>query len=129
MFLKLKTTRQNFIKIKNLIAKNCETQLSASPLALKVYNSTMTNIQQERYEWANTHRGHGTSTSTYENYNGVSGDNRIFFSWGSIKTETSVRHGTTGTALAFRPTMVYGCLLYTSPSPRDGLLSRMPSSA
>ena len=23
----------------------------------------------------------------------------------------------------------YPCLLYTSPSPRDGLLSRMPSSA
>ena len=26
-------------------------------------------------------------------------------------------------------TVVYPCLLYTSPSPRDGLLSRMPSSA
>ena len=26
-------------------------------------------------------------------------------------------------------TEVEGCLLYTSPSPRDGLLSRMPSSA
>ena len=26
-------------------------------------------------------------------------------------------------------TLVKGCLLYTSPSPRDGLLSRMPSSA
>ena len=27
-------------------------------------------------------------------------------------------------------TLAYkGCLLYTSPSPRDGLLSRMPSSA
>ena len=26
-------------------------------------------------------------------------------------------------------TRVYICLLYTSPSPRDGLLSRMPSSA
>ena len=25
--------------------------------------------------------------------------------------------------------VVSGCLLYTSPSPRDGLLSRMPSSA
>ena len=25
--------------------------------------------------------------------------------------------------------MKQGCLLYTSPSPRDGLLSRMPSSA
>ena len=24
---------------------------------------------------------------------------------------------------------VFNCLLYTSPSPRDGLLSRMPSSA
>ena len=26
-------------------------------------------------------------------------------------------------------TLTYDCLLYTSPSPRDGLLSRMPSSA
>ena len=25
--------------------------------------------------------------------------------------------------------LLYFCLLYTSPSPRDGLLSRMPSSA
>ena len=25
--------------------------------------------------------------------------------------------------------IIMGCLLYTSPSPRDGLLSRMPSSA
>ena len=28
-----------------------------------------------------------------------------------------------------KKTMSYSCLLYTSPSPRDGLLSRMPSSA
>ena len=27
------------------------------------------------------------------------------------------------------PIRVRSCLLYTSPSPRDGLLSRMPSSA
>ena len=27
------------------------------------------------------------------------------------------------------PEYFWGCLLYTSPSPRDGLLSRMPSSA
>ena len=27
------------------------------------------------------------------------------------------------------PTRSHTCLLYTSPSPRDGLLSRMPSSA
>ena len=31
--------------------------------------------------------------------------------------------------LRFFADMVHGCLLYTSPSPRDGLLSRMPSSA
>ena len=30
---------------------------------------------------------------------------------------------------AFGSTRRKGCLLYTSPSPRDGLLSRMPSSA
>ena len=29
----------------------------------------------------------------------------------------------------FGYTRILGCLLYTSPSPRDGLLSRMPSSA
>ena len=28
-----------------------------------------------------------------------------------------------------RQQLLYSCLLYTSPSPRDGLLSRMPSSA
>ena len=30
---------------------------------------------------------------------------------------------------ALRPHELQACLLYTSPSPRDGLLSRMPSSA
>ena len=36
-----------------------------------------------------------------------------------------------GVGAPFGPTMGlrYACLLYTSPSPRDGLLSRMPSSA
>ena len=29
----------------------------------------------------------------------------------------------------YRVILVNSCLLYTSPSPRDGLLSRMPSSA
>ena len=29
----------------------------------------------------------------------------------------------------FQAHKIYTCLLYTSPSPRDGLLSRMPSSA
>ena len=36
--------------------------------------------------------------------------------------------GSTGGVLE-RYGQEYTCLLYTSPSPRDGLLSRMPSSA
>ena len=32
-------------------------------------------------------------------------------------------------ALHLKDTLQHVCLLYTSPSPRDGLLSRMPSSA
>ena len=39
------------------------------------------------------------------------------FPWKTV--EANVRFGL----------QVSGCLLYTSPSPRDGLLSRMPSSA
>ena len=31
--------------------------------------------------------------------------------------------------IVFILALIYVCLLYTSPSPRDGLLSRMPSSA
>ena len=31
--------------------------------------------------------------------------------------------------IAILTTRINNCLLYTSPSPRDGLLSRMPSSA
>ena len=37
--------------------------------------------------------------------------------------------GTIGSRLDLRSTELQICLLYTSPSPRDGLLSRMPSSA
>ena len=41
--------------------------------------------------------------------------------------------GEVGAGISLSPNAVkalrYLCLLYTSPSPRDGLLSRMPSSA
>ena len=42
------------------------------------------------------------------------------------KMDRSVKDAT-GVSLFHMLTI--GCLLYTSPSPRDGLLSRMPSSA
>ena len=37
--------------------------------------------------------------------------------------------GTPDVEALLYPIIDSGCLLYTSPSPRDGLLSRMPSSA
>ena len=40
-----------------------------------------------------------------------------------------VQTGELDMAMTGYPDMSYVCLLYTSPSPRDGLLSRMPSSA
>ena len=45
----------------------------------------------------------------------------IGYSYRDIQRETGFSKGTISYHL--------GCLLYTSPSPRDGLLSRMPSSA
>ena len=54
---------------------------------------------------------------------------------------TALGHGPPTQLLGVVPTEIHGdrvppvlrhlhtCLLYTSPSPRDGLLSRMPSSA
>ena len=50
-----------------------------------------------------------TTGVLYHNLNADTGDTELF-----------QRDGTTN---------YIGCLLYTSPSPRDGLLSRMPSSA
>ena len=38
-------------------------------------------------------------------------------------------YGIIGMSIALLATVFGVCLLYTSPSPRDGLLSRMPSSA
>ena len=39
------------------------------------------------------------------------------------------KHGALQVIEAWGEDVPTGCLLYTSPSPRDGLLSRMPSSA
>ena len=47
-------------------------------------------------------------------------------------TTAASLHGNELAATAYQESMediIVPCLLYTSPSPRDGLLSRMPSSA
>ena len=47
-------------------------------------------------------------------------------SWGKANDEVV---SLTGLSLTSSVGVPLSCLLYTSPSPRDGLLSRMPSSA
>ena len=46
-----------------------------------------------------------------------------------LKMELFQKTGSFKPRGAFNQILARGCLLYTSPSPRDGLLSRMPSSA
>mgnify|MGYP003378006642 CR=1 FL=1 len=54
-------------------------------------------------------------------------------SWQVVATEPFVRSSSLSVSSTSTPTLISThfstCLLYTSPSPRDGLLSRMPSSA
>ena len=45
--------------------------------------------------------------------------------WDQLERLVSDQSASTDTST----TLLADCLLYTSPSPRDGLLSRMPSSA
>src|SRR5680860_407902 len=47
---------------------------------------------------------------------------------GLRQVDVFVKGPGSGREMAIRSLQSSGCLLYTSPSPRDGLLSRMPSS-
>ena len=46
-----------------------------------------------------------------------------------VKFNLQIPFTRTSLGAAMTPEQVYSCLLYTSPSPRDATLSRMPSSA
>ena len=86
--------------------------------------------------------GKQTQTGDYLRYNGlykagIHNTNRLIGLY--IKPHPmAIIHATHCTSRRERPNSIYDsivkakyiiCLLYTSPSPRDGLLSRMPSSA
>ena len=64
--------------------------------------------------------GAGSPNAQVEEYDGSS-----WTSGGALNTGRSIATATGPQTTQTHPT----CLLYTSPSPRDGLLSRMPSSA
>ena len=56
-------------------------------------------------------------------------DNVLQFTRESDEKQVKSLHGLYRSLVANNIVGVSDCLLYTSPSPRDGLLSRMPSSA
>ena len=95
--------------IKNLKAKNIESLLGGNPHFVCIHNSEISKIEQEMYEHASSQRNLGGGNFTaFRNYNGVANDHRMYWQWGNVKSETSVRHGTTGIAWAFRPTKSFG---------------------
>ena len=68
-----------------------------------------------------------TKAAIVENKPGAGGQIAVQSMKGAA-TDGSVILQTPASMLMIYP-HIYNCLLYTSPSPRDGLLSRMPSSA
>ena len=54
---------------------------------------------------------------------------KVFFLGGTEQSVAAAAEKTLAKHPKLRLVGAYSCLLYTSPSPRDGLLSRMPSSA
>ena len=58
------------------------------------------------------------------------GDHEVTMETGEIARQTSAAIKISiGDTMVLVSAVGKNCLLYTSPSPRDGLLSRMPSSA
>ena len=80
----------------------------------------------ETWTWIRAHASQRTDSGRW--FLSVQADHNLRF--GSDNEGIwSLRVGESGWAGRIGPTHTRICLLYTSPSPRDGLLSRMPSSA
>ena len=61
---------------------------------------------------------------------GIDNENKVCYSYHKVVVKLMAEDGMTEEdAMEHFYYNMMGCLLYTSPSPRDGLLSRMPSSA
>ena len=70
-----------------------------------------------------------TYTDQQGNSKTVDVENGLSVMEGAIQNDVPGIDADCGGSMACATCHVYVCLLYTSPSPRDGLLSRMPSSA
>ena len=78
-----------------------------------------------------TYRNHGSHAEGIEiNFNpGQITYRELLEFFFQIHDPTTLNRQGNDRGASYRSAIYYVCLLYTSPSPRDGLLSRMPSSA
>ena len=113
----------------------CQTGVNVNPGTGPVFDNMNVNVHQpmgflrsvdyQRAPNVSITRVHGLTDSA-----GLS-DFPSAFSNGCHPTSTAYCREDKGVPVnvQFNTPQVQACLLYTSPSPRDGLLSRMPSSA
>ena len=110
---------------KLLVEKNTDITLSytrALPDATTFINQTISQAQDK-----------GEIYFTADIGDEVTGDLDIYVTFGAADLQGSalvhLKSDTAGTGLKVESVLSSGCLLYTSPSPRDKRQSRMPSSA
>ena len=82
----------------------------------RVYHESRTITPTQLVVAVKSHAGHGEGAE-------------VELSAAAAAVAKAVAMDTRGNTLLERMEPILSCLLYTSPSPRDGLLSRMPSSA
>ena len=110
-----------------------------SPLMKAAFEAGTTGLARKAHPWEITpdkfFTGSDEFRSTAAQLIDCSADDIAIVSSASYGIATAARNlpvkrGQTILVLAEQfPSNYFPCLLYTSPSPRDGLLSRMPSSA
>ena len=89
-------------------------------LAKASYLETLKSFYETLYTWSRS--------STKIIYHTKKINNRFLFNT-STKKDGLIIFALHNRSIDFMLRWISSCLLYTSPSPRDGLLSRMPSSA
>ena len=99
-----------------------------SPLALREKKAALNEVIELQRRLIEQREGSGGDNAT--NTSASSDDEEL--RWYAEQTKRLEKFKHALNALRLQPDefqLLVPCLLYTSPSPRDGLLSRMPSSA
>ena len=89
-----------------------------------IWNETLQKIQESNYFDSHTFNSWISKTTLFKIE-----DNIAYVAYRSTITFSILKKQKEKELFESTLSEVWGCLLYTSPSPRDGATSRMPSSA